>query len=176
MPRALLLLALLAFLPSCAASREEKYASAATLERPPSNFTLSITVQGPYTRVAPDRDSRPARYILEADGLLRTALTRAATEELYPPQTRRLSDEDVRRVWLTLKNGPLFRIDHPAIVPLPPSSDSSTPPPKTTTYTITYIAADVRQILLLSADRPGAEDVPAAAQLTDELAGMAWVQ
>jgi len=173
---ALTLLALASLLcASCGATREAKYADAAASDLPPTNFTLAITVQSPAVRGGQPRSAQPARYILEPDGLLRAAATRAATEEFYPAQTRRLSDDDQRRVWLALRDGPLFRADHPAIVPLPPSSDSSSPPAKTT-YTITYIAGDVRQILLLSDGRPGSDDLGAAAKLTDQLADLAWIK
>lgn len=162
---------------ACAASRESKYAAAVALDQPPANFTLSITVQGPPTRGKVARSAAPARYILEPDGLLRAGVGRtAANEQFYPVQTRRLDDEQMRRVWLALRDGPLFRIDHPAIVPLPPAVDSTTPPPKKTTYTVTYIAGDVRQILVIAEDRPGAEDVGVAARLADQLAELAWIK
>jgi hypothetical protein len=178
MPRLVLaaLLPVLALLLwSCGTTREQKFAAAAASDDPPANFTLAITVQSPAKRGLP-RAQRAARYVLEPDGLLRVAVTRSASEEMHPAQTRRLSDDDVRRVWLALRDGPLFRADHPAIVPLPPPTDPNAPSPAKTTYTITFIAGDVRQILIVAEDRPGSEDVGVATKLVDQLAELAWIE
>lgn len=103
-------------------------------DQPPADFVLSVTILGPAGTAAEvdatPRPLRPARYLVEPDGVLRAAIGPGATPRVYPGETRRLTDAQVRRLWrLTavsglLDEGTLTRIDNTEI--FFPSRDRST--------------------------------------------------
>ena len=91
-------------------------------DQAPDDFALAITILGPATDPAEidatARPLRPARYIVEPDGVLRAAIGPGATPRVYPGQTRQLDAGQMQRLWrLTAGTGlldgdTLTRIDN----------------------------------------------------------------
>lgn len=100
---------------ACAATRDDGEGAARVSAAParPADFTLAVTVRGsPPARPArsgggasttrpasPPPGLRPARYVIEADGVLRAALGPGATDDTFPVATRRLDPADLDRLW-----------------------------------------------------------------------------
>lgn len=107
---------------------------------PPEDFWLSVTVQGPqratgYAMLA--RSDRPARYVVEADRVLRAAVGPGASENRFPPQTRTLSDEQFARVWRVLRESSIVRDQSATMVSTMPTLDTA---PTGTSIIISYVA------------------------------------
>lgn len=180
LPLALLLSALL-ILPACAAQRRAEFDAARASEAPPADFWLSVAV----LRAPADTASRaaaylrapaavrPARYIIEANRILRVAVGSGAREETFPPQTRQLTAEQFADVWNTLRESSLIDPDHPA-------ATGAAPAPETlgerTVYLVSFTAGGDRRVLVMDAapdQGPGAEE---AKVLVEKLAGLAWME
>lgn len=77
-------------------------------DRAPDDFTLSVTVLGPANQADEvddtPRPQRPARYLVEPDGVLRAAVGPGATPRVYPRQTRQLDAAQVERLWRLVAN------------------------------------------------------------------------
>ncbi len=141
----------------------------------PEDFTLSITVVVPGIDEAAlaslSRAEKPARYIVEPDGILRAAVGPGATPRVFPGQTRRLSDAQLNRLWRLvretglLESGSITRISN---------TETFFPPPGRATALIS-ITADGR--VRAFAVRLPVGDPPSAAttQLIDEVAELAWI-
>lgn len=78
----------------------------------PQSFTLGVTVVG--EGVANDPALRPARYIVEADGLLRAAVGPGSTPSTFPPVTRRLNDAQVTALWAMVETAGILKDPDPA--------------------------------------------------------------
>lgn len=88
------LCALAAALPGCAGSAQRR------LGMPPSDAMLSVTVMPQRPRFQrPEREFAPARYIVEADGVLRAAVGEGVTVQTYPGRTRDLTPEEWAELW-----------------------------------------------------------------------------
>ncbi len=91
---------------------------------------------------------RPARYVFEADWILRSAIGYGARESNFPTQTRQLTANDVQSIWTMLQGSGLLDPNHPDIV-------SSAPEPEEaigrTAYIVSYQVAGLRRTLVVDA-------------------------
>jgi len=160
MPRlALLLLCLL--LPACGATRHTDTST-------PGDFALGITVLGARDAQRLPRAQRPVQYLLEADGVLRVAVGAGVDHTTYPPRVRRLSARQTDRLWSLVQAGDFQNADHPAHID---DLTAFRPTPRDGWALLDVSAAGQRSTLALRL-----EDDPAAAQVIDELAALAWIR
>lgn len=69
-------------------------------DMPPSDAMLSVTVMPQRPRFQrPEREFAPARYVVEADGVLRAAVGEGVTVETYPGRTRDLTPDEWANLW-----------------------------------------------------------------------------
>ena len=66
-------------------------------DRRPGDFTLGVVVFGDED--ASDVSSLSARYIVDAEGYLRASVGAGSNAETYPKITRRLSSEQLDKIW-----------------------------------------------------------------------------
>lgn len=144
-------------------------------DRPP-DFTLSVTVYSPAQDeaeiAAAPRTLRPARYVMEADGLLRAQVSPGLTPESFPTVVRRLDDRQMTRIWRQLRLCGYTVPGHPSQL----SSESaylprSDRPVAVVGYSFAGRVAAFRAFL----DRASADAV-AAERLVDLLASLAWLE
>lgn len=147
----------------------------------PDDFVLAVTVydqpsdQPVHTTRTSDlpRALRPARYIVEADGVLRASLGAAASPSVFPPMTRRLSEDQLNTLWtLTLDTG-VFDEEPPGERIGPVASYK--PPRGRITALIESFAAGQRISCALGIEGAEQEHQPVRT-LTDALAELAWVR
>lgn len=143
---------------------------------PPDDFALAVTVFAP--EVTPEaisalpRSVRPARYVIEPDGVLRAAVGPGADSDVFPARTRRLSDRQRAQLWRLVRDQGLLARDHPARI----STDRTyLPVPDRRAVLIEMAAADQRRFLELHADDRAA-DPSIVLALTDRLAELAWMR
>lgn len=144
-------------------------------EHAPEDFTLAITVMGPAATPeevnAAPRPERPARYIIEPDGILRAAIGPGATPRVFPGETRQLDNAQLERLWrLTTNTGlldtdTLTRVDNTET--FFPSRDRAT--------AILYIKQAGHTASYAVRLPIGDAESPAVTQLIDEVAAMAWI-
>lgn len=73
------------------------------LGAPPSDAILSVTVMPQRPRFQrTEREFAPARYVVEADGVLRAAVGEGVTVQTYPGRTRDLTPDEWATLWDTL--------------------------------------------------------------------------
>lgn len=143
----------------------------ASLAGRPDDFVLSAMV---YTAApaAPGtpRARRPARYIVEADEVLRVAVGQGAGRETYPPPTRVLTVTQMERLWVLVRDSGLLERENRYLLPSP-AWDSTDP-----------VAAEIdvgyrggRAHLLVPLDGADAESIEAE-RLVDELAALSWIE
>lgn len=148
---------------------------AALPERAPDDFALSVTVMGPATEPAEidatPRPERPARYIVEPDGVLRAAIGPGATPRVYPGQTRQLTTGQVQRLWRLASNTGLLDGDTLAKVD---NTETFFPSRERTTAMVYIRQGGVGQSFAVRLPVGDAES-PAVEQLIDQLASLAWV-
>jgi len=170
-------------LPCCAPSRQSLDAAFAA-ERPPQDFVLSVTVMRPLAdttaRAAAYKQqpiaTRPARYVLEADHILRVSIGSAVSEETFPPETRQLTREQVDAVWNTLRTSRLAAAEEKTLSGAPPRPENLSD--KQTLYIISYAAAGDRRSFLITppATEPAADPTTAdARKLVEQLGQLAWM-
>jgi hypothetical protein len=156
----------------------------------PEDFWLSVTVTGPVRESMSAYDAlpralRPARYVVEADRVLRAAVGPGASVESFPAETRRLTSDEVTQLYRLAGETGLLDADHPNLVgsvPVPkviekPSSNAEMPEqdPRTM-YIITLHAGGKRRTLLMEASPRGTQDSRQAARVVDWLANKAWMK
>lgn len=160
MPRiALLLLCLL--LSACGATRH-------TDSSTPGDFALGVTVLGERDGARLPRAQRPAQYLVEADGVLRVAIGAGVEHTTYPPRVRRLSARQTDRLWSLVQSGGFGDAEHPARIDDPAVFR---PTPREGWAVFDLSAKGERQTLAIRI-----EEDAAAAQVIDELAGLAWLR
>ena len=139
----------------------------------PADFVLAATVYSPkgMAGVKLPRSLRAARYIVEADGVLRAGLGPGAQATTYPGQTRRLTAREFDALWRMVRESGLldsasaWRVDDPEGITR--ASDRTT--------ALVYVGYEgKRTTLRMLLDRSGPEAV-AAERLIDRLAEWAWV-
>jgi hypothetical protein len=157
------------------APSEQAAAPAAFAVAPPTDFTLAFTVFNQTSRrqvASIPRGTRPMRFVLEADWVLRAFSGPNLTDQSFPRETRQLTHADVQHIWTDLGAAGLLDPAHPAIVGTPPAI-TSLPEPSATVpaaWIVTFTADGARRMLILSPD-----DHPAARPLLDRLADLAWM-
>ncbi len=183
------LLTLLCFLCLCAAGcvlQSDPAASSsggAATSAPPRDFWLGITVTGPIRESAAAYDAlprplRPARYVVEADRILRVAYGPGATTDAFPPPTRRLTATEFNDLYAATRDAGLLSADHPFAVKTitkPSTPDPSAPGPARTDYIITTHAADQQHTIVMEAAPQASDHSRRAAAVIDWLASKAWV-
>ena len=172
-----------AFLPGCASSRAERIEAALIADEPPPDFTLAVTVLRPVPLGAlinaRTQDAsrptvqRPARYIVEADAVLRVAVGYGATEKTFPPETRQLTASQFAGLWRQLKNSPLVDPDHPCRTGKPPPLEEFARETEGRGgYAVAFCIAGEHRILAIDEASPAAKD---ARELVAQLLALAWV-
>ncbi|HMN41948.1 MAG TPA: hypothetical protein PKE29_13980 [Phycisphaerales bacterium] len=185
MLRPLLLAALTLCLTGCVLQSDPALQSSggATTTSAPRDFWIGITVTGPIRESSAAYDAlprplRPARYVVEADRILRAALGPGAPRESFPPPPRRLSAAEFNDLFAAARDAGLLDPHHPFAVKTlakPTTPDPAAPPNERTEYIITAHAADRQHTIIMEAAPHGSPESRKAAAVIDWLAGKAWV-
>jgi len=139
----------------------------------PADFVLAATVYSPRSmeKARLPRSLKPARYIIEADGVLRAAVGPGSAGTTFPGQTRRLTPAEFDSLWRMVREsglldpGSAWRVEDPGEITR--ASDRTT--------ALVYVGYGGRRTTLrLLLDRSGPEAV-AAERVVDRLAELAWV-
>jgi hypothetical protein len=160
------------------------------MSQPPEDFWLSITVTGPQRETMSAYDAlpralRPARYVLEADRVLRAAVGPGAKDESFPAETRRLTSVEVTQLWRLVGEAGLLDADHPYLVGSAPvakaiekqTTNAEMPERDVRTmYVIMLHASDKRRTLVMEASPRGSQDSRQAARVVDWVANKAWMR
>lgn len=170
-------------LPACGQSREARTESALLADNPPADFWLGVTVLRPVplgaiinARTEPPNSTipRPARYIVEADAILRVAIGYGATEKTFPPETRQLTPQQLADIWQLLRDSALVDPDHPDRTGrIPELEEFSRTTQGRGGYSVSFCIAGDRRILAIDEASPAAAD---ARRLVDQLAALAWIK
>lgn len=141
----------------------------------PEDFALSITVVGPSSAETDiddrPRAERPARYLVEPDGLLRAAIGPGATPRVYPRQTRQLTEAQIQRLWRLVGETGLLE-------PTTLTSIDNTEiffPQRSRPTALVYIRQQGTGSHFAVRLPVGDAESAMVAQLVDQLADMAWV-
>ena len=172
-PAVAVMLALAGLFAGCAgpAARIEAGPGAAAV---PADFLIGVTV------VSPGEEGQPgsARYIMEADWILRAVLGPGAHEGVYPARTRQLTLEQVQQVWAMVESSPLADPRSPYRTgvwdPDPESGDRR--PPDHPVYLVFLAADGDRRLLAIDTATAPEQDVVVARTVAETLAAMAWVK
>lgn len=121
--------------------------------RPATQTFVSNTPYGQRGVAAIPVSHRPARYVFEADWILRAAIGYGARETTFPPQTRQLTQAEIAELWSTLRASGLLDPEHPAIVSAPPEPEEII---GRTQYVVSYQVAGLRRTLVVDAGLPPA--------------------
>jgi hypothetical protein len=136
---------------------------------PPADFSLGVTVFAPGSAArsaAAEPSRRPARYVLESDGVLRASFgSTSADEGVFPPQVRQLNRTEQALLWARLRNAGL--LDEPP-AGLIESPNTFQPPARRVTYLFTYRAQGHRRAIAIDGEDQ------AASRLVAHLAELAW--
>lgn len=141
----------------------------------PSDFWISLTVAGPSRAggvSATPRAMRPARYVMEPDRQLRAAVGLGASEASFPPALRRLSDEQVARLWRIVDAAGFMGPDHASRAKGMIVFETL---PEKTMYALNIFAQGERRQLLIDGEDPAAPGRDAARRLADTLAELSWL-
>lgn len=143
---------------------------------PPDDFALAVTIFAPEVDAdaisALPRSVRPARYVVEPDGVLRAAIGPGADADVFPAQTRRLTDRQRAQLWRLVRDQGLLATNHPARIATDRTYLSS---PDRRAVLVEIAGAEQRRYLELYAD-DRASDPAVAVALTDRLAELAWLR
>ncbi len=167
----------------CAASRSERVERALLSDEPPADFWLAVTVLRPVplgalinARTEAERSTVPraARYVVEADAVLRVAVGYGATEDTYPARTRQLTRGQMWELWRALRGTGLVDADHPDRTGRLPELDEFG---KRTAgrggYCVSFSIEGERRALAIDEARPAAAE---ARMLVERLAALAWIE
>jgi hypothetical protein len=145
----------------------------ASLDRRPGDFVLAATVYGPPASAEETlrlpRGLRPARYVIEADALLRAALGRGSTNAVFPPPTRQLTVSQMDRLWRLIRDSGLLE---PGNSYQTEDIEPATVDKPTASFYVAYSGG--RAYLLVPLDRADPESI-AAEQILDQLAAWSWI-
>lgn len=141
--------------------------------RRPDDLALAATVFAPRVPL-PDADLpraiRPARYIIEADGVLRAAMGGAADSSAFPARIRQLSPRQADQVWEVLAESGLLAEGNPNRLNDPNEAIRSG---DRTTAMFFFSYGGTRASLRVVLDR-STPDAIAAERVIDHLAELAW--
>jgi hypothetical protein len=140
----------------------------------PADFIMSATVFSPRAAeaVSLPRSLRPARYIVEADGVLRAGTGTDVGINTFPPQTRRLTARQWDALWREVRDSGLLDPGSPARVDDPETLQRD---PTRTTALFFISFAETRATLRVPLDR--SDDVAVSAErVVDQLAELAWMR
>lgn len=172
-----MLLALATLAGSGCSGREVRIGGDAAAETGvPADFAAAVTVLSPGREGQPG----PARYVMEADWVLRAVLGPGAHEGVFPARTRLLSRRQVEMVWEEIAATALADPRSPYRVGVwdaDPVSGERRPVDRP--VYLVFVAADGDRRVLAIDTAPGAaapEDAAAARRLAEMLAGLAWVK
>ncbi len=150
----------------------------------PDDFVLGVTVYDlPSAEPVSSTDTsrlpraqRPARYVIEADGVLRASFGTAASPAYFPPMTRRLTPEQIDHLWaLTRQTGVFPAVEGSQGVGEQVGPVAGYEPPMgRITALIESFAAGHRASAALPIEPSDQQPGPVYA-LTDALAELAWV-
>lgn len=160
-------------------SRQAALERALASAEPPADFMLGVTVLREPAETASRAESyrrlpvgvRPARYVVEADRVLRVAVGSGASEETFPPRTRQLTGAQTAALWEALRTSPLASGD--AVDAAGPAIDPRSLRDRTV-YVVTYSAEGVRRrVVVEEGDETG--ELAAARGLVERLGALGWV-
>ncbi|MCC6676707.1 MAG: hypothetical protein IT436_06145 [Phycisphaerales bacterium] len=145
----------------------------------PADFSVAVVVRVPDAQAdawtAGDRSQpravRPARYLLEADDLLRVVIGPGGLPKTFPPPTRRLTKSQVDALWHRVRDSGLLTEGEQASREALGQEFADRPAPVSEPMALMVIRADGHRIYRREAMAPGS----AAYQLTDALAELAWI-
>lgn len=142
----------------------------------PRDFSISVTVFNPEVDDrTPDREIeralRPARYVVQPDAVLRSAVGPGVRPTMYPPYTRQLVERQVDQIWRAVRDSGLLEPAQPTRID---SVDTYLPPPTGPTAVLEVAAAGERRAFSVPLDTGDAEAI-AVRQLVDRLAALAWL-
>jgi hypothetical protein len=169
----LIMLCILCLLSACGSSNKKLALEGnPPPEHRPDDLAIAATVFSPRTPL-PDvnlpRSIRPARYIIEADGVLRASQgTEAVT---FPSRVRQLSPRQADQLWEILLDSGLLDEGNPNRVSDPESAVRSG---DRTTAMIFISYGGKRSTLRVLLDRATPDSI-AAEKFIDRLAQLAWV-
>jgi hypothetical protein len=139
----------------------------------PEDLAVAATVFSPRVPLPEDtlpRSLRPARYIIEADGVLRAA--EGASAPAFPPRVRQLTPRQADQVWRLVRDSGLLDEGNPARLSDPETASRSG---DRTTAMVFASYGGQRTTLRVLLDR-SSQDAIAAERLVDHLAELSWVR
>jgi hypothetical protein len=145
-------------------------------DEPAADFSLSATVFSPEQTAAKieqlPRSRRPARYIVQADEVLRASAGAGSRMTTFPPAARQLTHRQFRELWWLVRDSGLLDPSSPARIPtaarLVPREDRA--------VGVLEITAEGRHIAArVNLDQNSTESM-AAEQVMDRLAELAWMR
>lgn len=147
---------------------------------PPADFSVAVVVRVPDSQAeawtAADRSRpravRPARYLLEADNLLRVVVGPGGMPKTFPPPTRRLTRAQVESVWARLSGTPLLTEGEAVSREALGQEFADRPGPVSEPTALIVVRADGRRVYRQEVLKPGST----AYALTDRLAELAWIE
>lgn len=165
----LLVLSLLLLPASC----RSRIPDPSALAERPDDFVVAAAVYTPALKPeairALPRAMRPARYLVEADGVLRAAVGPGSDNNTFPPPTRQLTVDQVDRLWRIIRDSGLLEPTSPYLV------DNAESVPFDRPTTILYVAyLGGRTYLQVPLDRADPESL-ATERLLDQMAAYAWI-
>lgn len=141
----------------------------------PEDFALSVTVIAPASNDDPvdemPRPQRPARYIIEPDGVLRAAIGPGATPRVFPRRTRLLDAAQVRRLWRLVGETGLYEATTLTGI----DNTETFFPQRSRPTALVYIRQQGVGSHFAVRLPVGDTESAAVGQLIDELAELAWV-
>ncbi|TVQ60873.1 MAG: hypothetical protein EA378_10650 [Phycisphaerales bacterium] len=155
---------------------EARIAPAERIDDAPGDFSLSVTVFNAEVddrtpESAFDRSLRPARYLVQPDAVLRSAVGPGVRPSMHPPYTRQLVQRQVDQLWRAVRDSGLLEPAQPTRID---SVDTYLPPPTGPTAVVEVAAAGERRAFSVPLDTGDAEAI-AVRQLVDRLAALAWL-
>lgn len=156
-----------ALTPGCASAPPAD--DTAALQHAPTDFTLAFTIVNPTPKRNVNtmpRETRPTRFVIETDWVLRGFVGAALIDQGFPRETRQLDEREIDGIWADLRDGGLLEPDHAAIVGTPPTLASV----NELTWIITLHAHGDRRMLMLRGN-----EQEAAKPLMNRLADLAWM-